>query len=80
MPTSALATATDDCGEATITIDTEVIDGECEGQYTMIRTFIAVDDCGNESTATQTINVSDNEAPVMEQMEDLVLGLHRFSL
>ena len=73
MPALGTATATDDCGEATITIDTEVIDGECEGQYTMIRTFIAVDDCGNESTATQTINVSDNEAPVMEQLEDMVL-------
>ena len=68
-----MATATDDCGEATITIDTDVIDGDCEGQYTIVRTFTAVDECGNETRPRRPSSVSDNEAPVMEELADLVL-------
>ena len=68
-----MASATDDCGEASVSLDTDILDGDCEGQYTIVRTFTATDLCGNETVASQTIQVIDETAPVMEAMEDLVL-------
>ncbi|MFN5296065.1 MAG: hypothetical protein ACK5BL_11080, partial [Flavobacteriales bacterium] len=38
---------------------------ETECSYTAIRTWTATDNCGNTSTATQTITVVDNVAPVI---------------
>ncbi len=57
------ATAEDNCGEVTIEVSPEIIDGDCPQEYTMIRTYTATDDCGNSSTATQTITVVDTTAP-----------------
>ncbi|MDC3397083.1 hypothetical protein OAW57_00145, partial [Flavobacteriales bacterium] len=68
-----MASATDDCGEASVSLDTDIVDGECEGQYTIVRTFTATDLCGNETLASQTIQVIDETAPVMEELADLVL-------
>ena len=68
-----MASATDDCGEASVSLDTDIVDGDCEGQYTIVRTFTATDLCGNETVASQTIQVIDETAPVMEAMDDLVL-------
>lgn len=39
--------------------------GNCPGNYSVTRTWTATDDCGNSSTATQTINVRDITAPVI---------------
>ena len=63
-----MASATDDCGEASVSLDTDIVDGECEGQYTIVRTFTATDLCGNQTVASQTIQVVDETAPVMEEM------------
>ncbi|MGB2230510.1 MAG: hypothetical protein ACPH1A_04620, partial [Flavobacteriales bacterium] len=68
-----MASATDDCGEASVSLDTDILDGDCEGQYTIVRTFTATDLCGNETVASQTIQVIDETAPVMEELADLVL-------
>ncbi len=37
--------------------------GGCEGNYIIVRTYWAVDDCGNMGTATQTIHVMDTTPP-----------------
>ena len=37
--------------------------GACAGRYKIVRTFTAVDKCGNAATATQTVTVDDREAP-----------------
>ena len=58
-----MATATDNCGEVTVTVETETLDGGCANTYTLIRTFTATDACGNSTEATQTIEVSDTTAP-----------------
>ncbi|MCK7590876.1 T9SS type A sorting domain-containing protein, partial [Subsaxibacter sp. CAU 1640] len=42
-----------------------LVPGECEGSYTVTRTWTATDDCGNSSTASQVIEVEDNTAPVL---------------
>jgi len=57
------AMATDNCGEVTIDVTSETTAGACAGDYTITRTFTATDDCGNSSTATQTITVQDTTAP-----------------
>ncbi|MCH2198700.1 MAG: T9SS type A sorting domain-containing protein, partial [Flavobacteriales bacterium] len=57
------ASAEDNCGEVTIDVSPEIIDGDCGNEYTMVRTYTATDECGNASTATQTITVVDTTAP-----------------
>ena len=36
----------------------------CTGDYTITRVFTATDDCGNATSATQTITIIDTTAPV----------------
>ena len=57
------ATATDNCGEVTIEVSSEETAGDCDGSYTLTRTFTATDDAGNSTSATQTITVEDTTAP-----------------
>ncbi len=59
------ASATDNCGEVTIDVVDTTIAGACEGDYTISRLFTATDDCGNSSSATQTITIIDTTAPVL---------------
>ena len=58
-----MATATDNCGEVAVTVETETLDGGCANTYTLVRTFTATDACGNSTQATQTIEISDTTAP-----------------
>ena len=63
LPTD-MPTALDACSEnvnLTLTIDS--IPGDCDGELLVIRTFTATDDCGNSSTASQTLTVVDQTAP-----------------
>ena len=65
-PAFAVATATDGCG-STFTLNSSDVttNGACAGAYSVTRTWTATDDCGNSSTASQTINVQDITAPVI---------------
>ncbi|RLD03484.1 MAG: hypothetical protein DRI32_07285, partial [Chloroflexi bacterium] len=57
--------ASDDCGTITINEQPEIV-GVCDGGYTVTRTWIATDDCANESTVfTQIITVEDTTPPVI---------------
>ena len=62
------ASATDNCGDVTIDLVEETTQGSCTGEYTITRTFTATDDCGNATTATQTITIIDTTAPVFTYM------------
>ncbi|MDA0945664.1 MAG: T9SS type A sorting domain-containing protein [Bacteroidetes bacterium] len=59
------ASASDNCGDVTITVVADTTAGNCTGSYTVVRTFTATDDCGNASSATQTITIIDTTAPVL---------------
>jgi hypothetical protein len=60
------ATATDNCDAApTITSSDVTIAGGCAQEFTINRTWIATDDCGNTGTCMQTILVDDTTAPTI---------------
>ncbi|MCA0153252.1 Ig-like domain-containing protein, partial [Winogradskyella vincentii] len=63
---AAELTAIDDCSVTTVVLDEVRTDGSCENQYTLVRTWTATDACGNESKATQKINVIDTTTPVID--------------
>ena len=57
---------TDNCdANATITLDEEMQLGVCDDNYTVIRTWTAVDACGNTTTAIQVVTVTDTKSPVL---------------
>ncbi|WP_158866168.1 M4 family metallopeptidase [Maribellus comscasis] len=59
-------TAVDNCsGSITVNPTDEVTSWECKNKFTMIRTWTFVDDCGNQSSVSQTIVVNDTHAPVI---------------
>ncbi len=66
-------TATDANG-VTITHTDEEIASDCANGKSVTRTWTATDECGNSSTASQTISFSDNEAPTFTYLPiDLTL-------
>ncbi|MBK9983705.1 MAG: hypothetical protein IPP15_15220, partial [Saprospiraceae bacterium] len=68
-PVFAVATATDACGSSfTLTSADVTTSGDCAGEYSVTKTWTATDACGNSSSASQTINVQDNTAPVIDAL------------
>ena len=66
-PAPSTVTATDNCGPATVSWVTDVIsDQTCANHYRITRIYIAVDQCGNFATCTQTIIVMDNTPPTIQ--------------
>jgi len=66
QPLSAapMATAIDNCDESVeLEHADEEIPGDCPNEWTIVRTYTAVDDCGNTSTKTQTIQFKDHTPP-----------------
>ena len=64
LPDPEEVTATDNCGEVTVTM-TETTDGGDCSDFTIIRTYTATDQCGNLTTQSQSLTVSDDEPPVL---------------
>ncbi len=67
-PSFTNAVVTDNCGSTTLTFNDVTINGACAGSYSVTRTWTATDNCGNISTASQTINVQDVSAPVIDAL------------
>jgi len=63
VPAAEVLTATDNCDENVVVAFTELIGDGCP--YTITRTWIATDACGNSSSHIQVLTVEDNEAPVL---------------
>ncbi|MEZ0006593.1 gliding motility-associated-like protein [Flavobacterium sp. 28YEA47A] len=64
IPAAATLTATDACGSATVTFAETRTNGSCAGNYTLTRKWTATDLCGNTAEYTQTVTVTDTQAPV----------------
>jgi ribosomal protein S26 len=65
LPAVPEVTASDNCDDnVEVVYGEQIVEGNCDGNYTIIRTWTATDNCNNASVLTQTVNVSDNTAPV----------------
>jgi hypothetical protein len=64
VPAAVTLTATDNCGEAVVTFEEVRTDGTCPFSYILTRTWIATDECENETVHVQTITVQDTTPPV----------------
>ena len=60
--------ATDACSEVEVTFVDSAIDQTCANSMTTERVWTVSDLCGNESTITQTISISDTEAPELSEL------------
>ncbi len=64
--TGGPATATDNCDPAPVVTSSDVtVGGACPQEYTITRTWIATDACGNSSTCAQIVTVDDSTPPVI---------------
>ena len=65
VPAPANVTAYDDCDPNVAAEYSEVMfPGACDGEYQLIRTWLAKDNCGNLNTMSQTITVVDTQGPI----------------
>lgn len=63
-------TAIDNCDNDVTPVFTETKASEvCPHEYQLIREWVATDDCGNPTSFSQQVLVSDNEPPTMEGCE-----------
>ncbi|MDG1765469.1 MAG: hypothetical protein P8H98_01625, partial [Flavobacteriales bacterium] len=72
VPEAADVSVSDNCSAVeNIAFDysEEIIDGNCPGNYSIIRTWIAMDECGNEAAFVQNINVQDTTAPTFNDYQ-----------
>ncbi len=68
IPPATLVEATDNCDDNVVVTVTDILsDGDCGS---LQRTYTATDNCGNEITGTQIINVVDQTAPQIFNIPD----------
>ncbi|MBT8231660.1 MAG: T9SS type A sorting domain-containing protein, partial [Bacteroidia bacterium] len=67
VPEAPEVTATDNCGKPVdLQYSGDVITpGNCDGNYTITRTWTATDECGNQTVESYTIDVQDNTPPAL---------------
>ncbi|MFH6937645.1 PKD domain-containing protein [Flavobacterium sp. FlaQc-30] len=58
IPPAVVLSAVDNCGAAIVNYTETQLDGECSSRYSLVRIWTANDDCGNQTTYTQIVNVS----------------------
>lgn len=65
-PNIALVIATDNCSGVTVTVAGDVISNQtCINRFTITRTYVVTDECGNSAEFVQTITVNDNVPPII---------------
>ena len=64
VPPPVNLTADDACdGDITVSPSAVITPGDCEDQFVMVRTWTFIDNCGNQSSVSQTITVHDDTPP-----------------
>jgi len=71
IPEAALPQAVDDCSEVTITMTETQEAGACPAEFTLVRTFVATDACGNASTTEQRLAFRDEVSPSVSLDEEV---------
>jgi gliding motility-associated-like protein len=72
VPAAVTLTATDNCGEATVSFVESIENGACEGEYVITRTWTAIDECNNTVSHLQIITVQDTTAPLASDFEQQI--------
>ena len=62
---TGMADGTDLCSSVAIVSNDEITMGNCVSQKIITRTWTATDECDNQSTCTQTIQLEDQQPPVL---------------
>src|SRR5207248_460236 len=71
---TGIATATDTCSGVTNIAFVDALDTtNCTGRGTILRTWTAIDGCGNHASCVQTIRFQDTTPPVITCPTDLTL-------
>ncbi|HRG19132.1 MAG TPA: gliding motility-associated C-terminal domain-containing protein [Flavobacterium lutivivi] len=70
VPPMDVLTATDNCGPVTVIPNEVIMNGDCPGRYTIIRTWSVTDNVNPAVVLTQTITVVDNQGPVLTSQID----------
>jgi len=71
VPEAAVLTATDNCdGAVEVTFNEETTAGNCDDNYTIVRTWSVVDSYGNSNECSQQITVQDTEGPIFTLCPD----------
>ncbi len=66
IPAPANVTATDNCDDnVTVNMIADTTDGDCPYNFTITRTWTAVDSCGNQATCSQILTVVDTTPPTI---------------
>lgn len=67
LPMPSSISAIDNCSDVSIEFEQLFDDSECPHRY--IRTWTAFDECGNSTSHTQVIYLTDNQAPVIDAID-----------
>ena len=73
LPVNDLPTSDNCGGPVTISSSDAIINMTCANRFTINRTYMATDDCGNTATCLQTITVFDNTPPVLTCPADVTV-------
>lgn len=75
IPNAEPLTATDNCGDATVSVSESITNGSCSNNYTIARTWTATDNSNLSTTHTQIITVVDTTKPILTTAFDDVLNI-----
>ena len=70
LPEAEVLEAVDNCGNASVTLSELEIPGDCEGRFTLERTWTATDNAGNTTSHTQILTVQDLTSPELVVPDD----------
>ncbi len=79
LPEMPVVTATDNCFSSVVPVlsevSSQVMDGSCQQyEYTITRTWVASDNCGNTATGVQLIHLVDDVAPNFTVPSDIIIS------
>ena len=64
IPEIPTPTVNDNCdNDVSVNFNEAFVPGSCDNSFTLIRTWVAEDNCGNSATATQIVTVTDTTSP-----------------